>query len=730
MSILRVKDVRSYGPENAVEFDLSKRVNLIYGQNGSGKSTVSGYFYKPDDYQYNKCTFLPDPQFEYLVFNQDYIDETFHSTATQPGIFTLNGDNADIQLVIDGNIKKIKNIQSEILALNSQLQEKENTKLTIEDTFVDRVWSKSSAIRRAPIASLVSWMTRKKRFFDEIKNHIEKSEFTSEQLNDEFILLEKDKDKKHVCLNFPNFPTLEPQELSLLSTPLIISSDSQLSAVINSLGNGDWVKKGEGYLSGDICPFCQNTLDTEHFKSELGRLFDESYKNALSSINSIGVKYDSWKIAADLLRTQFEDSEYISEGDACCELLSTLELIYKDNSQRIEQKTLSPSSSITLSNVENCIEKLKFNIEEINIKVTQHNLKIDNYDLERKSLETKLLSYLRNSNDESFIQLDNQLKEIETAISSIRSDIDSKKSSIEALTQENNAKSSEVVNIESTIKKINTTLKSLGVTGFEIVRHSPDKELYRLHREGGGSSQSVFKTLSEGEKTLISFLYFIEQCNGNSSKDGVIKDRMIVIDDPISSLSHNFIYEISAMIYYELISKNIAEKFLILTHNLFFFQELIITASSDKNAIKGWQLYRITKNQYSQCQSIGKEDVLNEYQSLWQTLKDAKAGIINPIIIPNTMRNILEYYFSFACKKEKLREVLKDLAQKYSDQRYNSFYRFINRNSHADGRNITNLAAVDTTSYIEMFERIFTDTQDHEHFIAMMGEEDVKEKTA
>ncbi|WP_263970737.1 AAA family ATPase [Serratia marcescens] len=340
------------------------------------------------------------------------------------------------------------------------------------------------------------------------------------------------------------------------------------------------------------------------------------------------------------------------------------------------------------------------------------------------------MSYLKNINDELFVQLDNQKKEIETKIDELKKVIANKESIIEDLKKDNSSKSSKIVNIEETIGKINKKLKSLGVTGFEIVRHSPEKETYRLHREGGGSSQSVFKTLSEGEKTLISFLYFIEQCNGSSSKESIAKDKMIVIDDPISSLSHNFIYEISAMIYYELISKDVASKFVILTHNLFFFQELVITAGSDKNAIKGWKLYRITKNQYSQCQDIGKEDVLNEYQSLWQTLKDAKSGVVNPIILPNTMRNILEYYFSFACKKEKLREVLRDLAQKYSDHRYNSFYRFINRNSHSDGRNITTFAAVDTASYLEMFERIFIDTQDHDHFVAMMGEMVLKEKIA
>ena len=45
MAQLRIRGVRSYAPDRDICFDLSSKVTLIYGQNGSGKSTVSGYFY-------------------------------------------------------------------------------------------------------------------------------------------------------------------------------------------------------------------------------------------------------------------------------------------------------------------------------------------------------------------------------------------------------------------------------------------------------------------------------------------------------------------------------------------------------------------------------------------------------------------------------------------------------------------------------------------------------------
>ncbi|ELW2166813.1 AAA family ATPase, partial [Escherichia coli] len=42
MSMLRIMAVKSYSAEKYIEVDLTKKINLIYGQNGSGKSTISG----------------------------------------------------------------------------------------------------------------------------------------------------------------------------------------------------------------------------------------------------------------------------------------------------------------------------------------------------------------------------------------------------------------------------------------------------------------------------------------------------------------------------------------------------------------------------------------------------------------------------------------------------------------------------------------------------------------
>ncbi len=85
----------------------------------------------------------------------------------------------------------------------------------------------------------------------------------------------------------------------------------------------------------------------------------------------------------------------------------------------------------------------------------------------------------------------------------------------------------------------------------------------------------ILVTLSEGEKMIISFLYFMELCKGKENEQEVLtkEDKIIVIDDPISSLSHTYIFNISMLIKKYFFNKN--KQVFVLTHSLYFFHELI-----------------------------------------------------------------------------------------------------------------------------------------------------------
>ncbi len=209
-----------------------------------------------------------------------------------------------------------------------------------------------------------------------------------------------------------------------------------------------------------------------------------------------------------------------------------------------------------------------------------------------------------------------------------------------------------------------------------------------------------------------------------------MRNSFIVIDDPISSLSQNYVYDIASIIHHEIIKNEHANKVLILTHNLYFFHELIKLApksKEDRKFKRDYYLGRVTKNEFSIITEIDKSSVQNEYQSLWQVLKDAKEGRVNRIIIPNIMRNILEYYFAFVHRTDALQDELINLANDDKNSDFRAFYRYINRGSHSDAINITDMGDIDPEKYIGQLKKIFSITGHEKHYLKMMDAEDEEE---
>ena len=66
-------------------------------------------------------------------------------------------------------------------------------------------------------------------------------------------------------------------------------------------------------------------------------------------------------------------------------------------------------------------------------------------------------------------------------------------------------------------------------------------------------------------------------------------------------------------------------------------------------------------------------------------------------------------------------EELDNLVSSETDINYKTFYRYINRGSHSDSINISNLGQISANKYLEMFEGIFKKTNDEKHFNKMLG---------
>ncbi|MCC8466724.1 AAA family ATPase [Photorhabdus bodei] len=722
MSLLKIKDVKSYSKNTSVDLDLSKKINLIYGQNGSGKSTISGYFYKPQDSTYKNCSYSDEDRYRYIVYNSEFVEDSFYHKREQPGIFTLSQGNKDVLELIKESEKKIVTSKSKITRLEASCQDKDDMRDKLINTCKDSVWSKSSHVRRTDLSELMSGSLKRETFYQKITSQSEKEDINTDDLLKEYRGLKDNQGVSYSLISLPQPPSLTDEQHELLLTSLVPSTDSYLSKLIQQLSNADWVKAGLSYTQGEQCPFCQkNTID-EDFINSIKSIFDETYEKTLTSLKELRDEYiSSCNEYNEKIIPSIANSNYVSEFDDVWYVINQVKSTLEANVRLIQDKIEKPSSSISIIDVVKNSEMISKSINGYNEEMKVINDKVGSYEDSIQDIKNKTWSALRNICDDIIVNQDKNLSELAKEKQSL---IDNMKNIKKELQDENEkivTYRKQVSNMDETVDKINSSLSNLGLVNLKI-KKAKESNFFQIHR--GDDNVEVYKTLSEGEKTIITFLYFLECCGGQLDGDeDNSKEKIIVIDDPISSLSHDYIYEISSLIQYRIIKGLPADsKVLILTHNLFFFQEMLkLAPSKDSEFEKKYKLFRVVKNEYSNVIPMRKDDIKNEYESFWMVLKNIKDGIVNPVVLPNVMRNILEYYFSFSCKTEKLNEALGQLANSEIDINYKSFCRYMHRGSHSDSSNINNLGRASSDKYFEIFKEIFVKTDNLSHYNKMLG---------
>lgn len=727
MAQLRIRGVRSYAPDRDICFDLSSKVTLIYGQNGSGKSTISGYFYDSQADKYRHCAFESPHISHYQVFNQEYIDSKFARADYQPGIFTLSEANQESKDKINSNNKERAKLSARLEKLNEEIAEKEGMKETIVDHCARDIFNRTVNDRKS-LSDFLDGAKIKRSFYERmVATPLSDVRTTTEALTDKWRMLSQSEGTLVGEIHIPPTTVLTEEAIKLMQEPVMPASSTQFSALIQKIGNADWVRQGQHYIHDDVCPFCQQSFNVMAFSRELIQMFDESYQTSLGTLSQAAERLaqDCDNLAE--FERRVATHAFVDEGSPILSLVKTVNKGVQILLQQFLNKLKEPSQAITPENIQSALSSLQNEVDAFNTRVRENNRLAENFGQEKRTLSADVMAHLRRICDEFFTERDRQLGELQNEVDTRLREVGILAAGKKTLDDETNTLTGQLSDIQPTINIINANLRLLGITGFEIICHDDEMKLYRLRRGNEPEKAEVFKSLSEGEKTIVSFLYFIESCSGSLTPETVNpENKLIVIDDPISSLSHNYIYEVAALIKRKIIKAAAARHVVILTHNMFFFQEILLNSGrlqDNREAPVNWSLLRIIKSDYSSCEKLSMHEMLNEYQALWQTLKDVRDEKTQPVVLFNTMRNILEYYFSFACKNEKLKEALESLASEHSDAgEYDSFYRAINRHSHSDGRNIFSTGVIDKERYLKMFRRVFIQTDDDDHYLTMMGE--------
>jgi DNA repair exonuclease SbcCD ATPase subunit len=117
-----LKEHASYGKEGS-SLETDKAINLIYGLNGSGKTTITNYLSNQESEDFKDCIidfFDKSNPSKIYVYNENFIEKNFRKGGGNvKGIFSLSEDSVN-------NKEKIKTI-------NEERNKLDNIKTTIEN---------------------------------------------------------------------------------------------------------------------------------------------------------------------------------------------------------------------------------------------------------------------------------------------------------------------------------------------------------------------------------------------------------------------------------------------------------------------------------------------------------------------------------------------------------------------------------------------------------------------
>ncbi|GET31518.1 hypothetical protein PbJCM13498_03810 [Prolixibacter bellariivorans] len=727
-----IKDVATYDNQGVQINDL-KKINFIYGANGCGKTTISNFTYDNSDPKFNSCslTWENELPLKVLVYNKEFRIRNFGKGKLN-GVFTLGEATADQIKVIEQKSEELKTIKADGIQKRETLEKLKADKLKLENDFKEATWIKvykknENNFKEAFIGSLQK-ESFKNRLLQETTTNTSPLE-SFENLREKAKTIFGQQPQKIEPISQISFERiLEIEKNEIWKKIIVGKADVDIAKLIQKLNINDWVNQGREYIQDDICPFCQQRTITDDFKKQIESFFDETYLNDIKLLKELKEEYSTIALnIVNQLNTIEVNQKAISNSkldiDRFSAYLKTLLSQNTTNSEYLLNKIKEPSRSIELFSIKEQSDLLTELIFQANQEIKKHNDIVTNYSREKNNLIKAIWKYLIEEYNAEITAFNNQKSGLDKGIANLDSQYKAKLLEQKKLDTEIKELSKNVTSIQPTINEINRILKSYGFLNFKIVPATEDG-FYQILREDGTVAET---TLSEGEITFITFLYYMQLAKGGISEDEVNTERVLVIDDPISSLDSNVLFVVSTLI--KEIIKNIKadtgniKQLILLTHNVYFHKEVSFIDGRTKfcNNTNFWILRKNEK--VTSLQSFGMDNpIQSSYELLWQELKSE--GIKSSLTIQNIMRRIIENYFKLLGKYGDDDLILK-FETKEEQEICRSLISWINDGSHSVSDDLyVELQDRTIESYKKVFKDIFVLTNHEGHYKMMMNLEE------
>lgn len=584
---IKLKNCATYLSEGT-SIENCQKINFFYGPNGSGKSTISNFLQDPTDLLYRECIieWENDTAVDIMVYNRRFRERNFKENIA--GVFTLGQATIeDIRALEEMKEQRAKK-NEDYTTRGNTLQKKLQEEIAYKATFRDTVWERILKPNEADFQEAFSgFRNNKERFRDEVLRRYQISH-SSTETRDALLVRAKTlfARKPEKCPIIPFVLDNIVEQIAEIETAAIWSKvivgnrDLPIGRLIEVLDNADWVSQGRKHLREDgICPFCQKQTITDELKNQLDAFFSGEYEQDVSLIKQFIGQYSSYtdELLSRIKTLRTSLGSYPAAGIEASKIDSIIELLngyFSKNKAEMLIKEKEPGRIISLTETAATTSSMKQLVINGNAAVTKHNEMVDNYTSEKDTLVADIWVFLMDENEALIAGYLNDIETFTKAKKGIQKGIDVCKQQLDDLDGKIVEAGKNITSVQPTVDEINRSLKSYGFTNFKIVPSPAQPNAYQIQRMDGTLATN---TLSEGEETFISFLYFLQFAKGSIDVAKVSNRKVLVLDDPICSLDSTVLYIVSSLV--KGLIKDVregnsdVEQIFILTHNVFFHKE-------------------------------------------------------------------------------------------------------------------------------------------------------------
>jgi wobble nucleotide-excising tRNase len=644
----------------AQDFDFEK-INVFFGYNGCGKTTLSRtlcclekkeiidelktedietplFSINTEDKSFSQNDLNNDLKIK--VFNQDYVSKNINYD-NLTGILIAGEKSQDKQNKIIELTKKKESLQGEIEA---QGKNKGNLESKIDDLNL-KIESQKSQVSKFIKDRLKGFdNSYDKRKLDDFKNKQEFKTYETKTID-----LEKE---------IQNYNSTNKQNIDVLEMLKQITEDDieniktiLQSSVLDSVQIPEITAEFEKWASDGLelhkdknqCVFCGSSL-TEERKKALNSHFSDEYKNLIKKIDS---QIDTLKTSRLSKIEKYFDwyEEFREEGEKQKKAVN--DKITDYNKYLSEMIAILEKKKKNAFNTDFKVDYKDFDLDisKLNNLIEKHREKHQNFETAKNESANKVITYkiveMEKSTD--FVDKQNSIEAKKEEIGKLNGTIKALSDEISTTETEIKTLSKEIHELQIGADKFNQYLDELLPSlGLKV---EPNGDNFTLKR-----NKHHVKHLSEGERNVLSFVYFVLSFSDGKDKKNELKDDLkdwiVFIDDPISSLDDSNLHLVAGFIKNHF--KHTKQLFLT-THNFSFWR-----CFRNSKQYSGYSHFLIEKKKgNSIILELDKEHVLVKHQSdytfIYSKLKEftEKPEAEENVTVLNHLRKFLEYFSSF-----------------------------------------------------------------------------------